>query len=527
MKRFCAVFWLVLIVLLPVWGQDRAPLSSVLPVLEDYIEKEMKAEGIPGAAVVVVKDGQVAYIKGFGVRVLGQNDPVNEHTPFALASVTKTFTNTLVARLVDQGKINWKDKVSKYFPEFSLSDPKVAQEMTIEDMLSHRSGLHGYAGDTLLELGWSASEILPKLKDFAVDGKFRESYAYQNVMVGIVGNILEKITGKPIAQLFQEELFDVIDMKDTELGKGSPPTFWQKILALFRGKDSQPTYHDRYKDNTRYLPNGNPALYAFPASSGLISSAHDIGKWMIFQLSKAVVNGKTIVSEANLNEMRTPHVNADKALGYAQFPKNRITHIHYGMGWFIHDYAGISVLSHMGGMAGTRSIILIVPEENLGIAILTNLGGMRVSLFPEAIRNKFLDLYLKVKDEQDWAKGLREEILNARARIENQLRAEMLQNLAPSRKLDDYVGVYENSLYGRIEVSKLDNSLMLSYRNLPKLKLTHWNANTFRFDGSDLSYGFVGTDLGEVIFTNEPKKPERMLITLLYEGGDSVFRRVS
>lgn len=525
MKRYIVVFWVFAVVLYSAWAQDRAPLAAVLPVLDKYIQQAMTAEGVPGAVVVIVKDGKVAYLKGFGERVLGQKDPVDEHTPFALASVTKNITNTLVARLVDQGKLDWKDRVKKYLPDFELSDPIISQEITIEDLLSHRSGLPGFAGDTLNELGWQDTEIVSALKLIPIVGEFRKTFEYQNVLVGIMGKIIEKVTGKSIQQVFNEELFKPLGLNDTRFGEQKAPTFWQNFVALFQKKIPQPTFHDRYSGRTRYLPNGNPGLFTFPASSGVISTGHDLGKWMIFQLNNAHVDGKEIVSLPNLNQMRTPRVEVDLR-GGRQYPKNRVSKIHYGMGWFIHDYMGVSMLSHMGGMAGTRAFILLIPQENVGITILSNFGGMRVSLFPEAIRNKFLDLYLNVKDEIDWAKNLREDILNYNEKVQKQRRLYMLRALAPAKDLKDYTGKYENKLYGQIEIQKEGDNLVLVYRDRPKTILKHWNGNSFEFNGSDFSPGFTGTDLGEISFSDERDNSNHLMISLLHEGADSTFNRI-
>src|SRR5262249_49405339 len=143
---------------------------------------------------------------------------------------------------------------------------------------------------------------------------------------------------------------------------------WQKISAFLKGffhkSELQSTFHDRFQGKTRYLPKGNPAIFTFPVSSGMISTGYDMGQWLIFQLNKAKVDGKTIVSEVNLNQMRTPHVTNIPLGSGRHFPINRTTHVDYGMGWFIHDYAGVfPILSHMGGMAGTRAVILIIPED--------------------------------------------------------------------------------------------------------------------------------------------------------------------
>jgi len=525
MKRFLALLWFAVLIVLPAWANGRVPLDSVLPILEAYVNQAMAAEGVPGAAVVIVKDDKVVYAKGFGVKVLGQTEPVDGHTPFALASVTKNFTNTLVARLVEQGKLHWKDKVSKYLPDLQFSDPKMTEALTIEDLLSHRCGLPGFTADTLIELGWSAPEIMASMKEFPVEGEFRKTYEYQNAVVGIVGTIIEKVTGKPLSQVYREELFQPAGLVETAVGEKRPSGLWQRVKELFARNRPKPTFHDTFQGKTRFLPKGNPGIYTFPASSGIASTAEDLGKWLIFQINKAKVDGKPLIGEPYINEMRIPSVDV-MTRGGRLFPKNRIAKIQYGMGWFIHDYAGIPVLGHMGGMTGTRALILIAPEERLGIAVLANFGGMRVSLFPEAIRNKFLDLYLDLKDEQDWAKILRDDMRQSREKYDRDKRTQMLHHLASARDLGDYAGIYENSLYGRVEFVQEGNNLVLIYRDRPHVKLAHWNGNVFQFFGSDLSSGFSGIDLGEVAFSDGRGQSDRMMVSLFHEGANPLFRRV-
>jgi len=525
MKRHFLVFWLFVVSFSPICGKDRADLSAILPVWETYIDQAMSAEGVPGAIVVIVKDGKVIYLKGFGVKIYGKNDPVDKHTPFAIASLTKNFTNTLIARLVDQGKLHWDDKVSKYLPDFQLGNSKISQELTIRDILSHRTGLPGFSGDTLNELGWSAPEIVKGMKKIPLEGEVGKTFTYQNILVGLMGEIIEKVTGKSLLQNYQEEIFQPAGLEETKFGDRNPPTFWQKFFRAFQRKDEQPTFHDIFQGKTRYLPQGNPALYTFPASSGLISTGEDLGKWMIFQLNMTRVNGKPTISELNLNQMRTPYVNV-QIQGGRQWPQNRVTRLQYGMGWFIHDYAGVDVLSHMGGMEGTRSFLMLIPQDNMGVAIVANLGGMRVSLFPEAIRSKFLDLYLNVKEEIDWAKNLRVDHQDFMQKYNTGRREQMMQRLAPARSLNDYVGIYENELYGKVEIVNKDNNLVLIYRDLPETKLTHWNGNGFQFEGTAFASGFSGTDSGEITFSDDHGKSQRLMINLLREGEDPIFNRV-
>ena len=225
--------------------------------------------------------------------------------------------------------------------------------------------------------------------------------------------------------------------------------------------------------------------------------------------------------------MRTPHI-TNIPLGNGRlFPASRTTHVEYGMGWFISDYAGVSpVLSHMGGMAGSRAVMLIIPEDNMGIAILSNLGGMRVSFFPEAIRNKFLDLYLNVPNAVDWAATFREDMQSYRNHNEKQRRLYAISHPAPARDLDFYTGAYENNLYGRVDITRQDQKLLLTYRHREPVSLKHWNGNTFQFDGSDLSFGFSGTDRGEILFAEEGPRSPTLAITLFHEGAETTFHRL-
>jgi CubicO group peptidase (beta-lactamase class C family) len=513
---------------------QRASLESILPILEPYVQKAMKDWGVPGAAIGIVMDGKVVYAKGFGTKEINKDDLVNEQTLFQLASLTKNFTDTLIAILIDKGLLSWDDKVVKYLPDFELSDPKVTQEFTIRDLLAHRSGLPGFVGDTLMELGWSQKEMIQALKKIPFKKTFRKDYDYQNIFVGIAGLIIEKVTGRPLAEIYQDYLFGPVSLKTASIGIdiGKQPSFWQKIKSFF-SKDPLENVarpHDHYQSTTRLLPDGNPAIYRFPSTSGINMSVQDAAKWLVFQLNDADIGGTRLVSSANLKEMRTPQVHVGAPQGGRLFPKERVKDISYGMGWFIHDYADVQMLSHMGGMTGTRALLSVIPEERVGIIILSNVGGMRVSLFPEAVRAKFFDMYLGIKDDQDWSMRLLREMKDPREKYMREKQLQRLKSPAPRQDWNFYVGEYENSLYGKVQITHEGDNLYLHYRNGAKVLLTHWNANSFSFIGSDLSVSFSGTDMGDVTFGYDPKggkKSVALVINLLMEGEDPVFKRIS
>ncbi len=500
---------------------------------------------IPGVAVAIVKDGKIVYLKGFGVQKVGEINKVDEHTVFPLASLTKNFTATLMAQLVSEGKIKWDDKVIQYLPDFAVSNPQTTQQFTIRDLLSHRSGLVGFSGDTFWHLGFRQNEIMKALKSLPIVAPFRQEFGYQNHLVGIAGLVIEKVTGKPISELMQERFFNLLSMKDSSVGlepilqKISPPGWKSFIKKLFsKGEKANIAIpHDVDSNGNIRSVNFDPTLYTFPASTGINSSISDMAKWMIFQLNKTKINGKEFVSSENFEQLFTPYVESKERKVDLQFPSRRINKVQYGMGWFLYDYGlgdkRVNVVGHMAGMLGTRGLLALVPSENLGIIILSNMGGMRVSLFPEGIRSKFLDLYLdlangKPDENIDWAANILKSRQDYRAtRLQNE-KMKKLQTLRPAASLGTYVGEYENSLYGKVTVTEKNNQLFLSYKKNKDIVLTHWNGDEFNFDCAFLAPSFSSYyDQGIIEFGSvKNKKTELLVISLMYEGKDTLFKRV-
>lgn len=496
-----------------------------------YIEQAMQDWLVPGAAVAVVKDGKVIHLKTFGIRSVKSKKPVTPETIFYIASLTKGFTAALISRLVDEEKIQWEDKVRKYLPDFRLADEEAAAEFTIEDLLSHRSGLPGFAGDSLVELGWGADEIYQALHKIPLKEPFRKAYDYQNIFPGIAGLIAEKVTGKPLSELYDTFLFNPLDLKNTNIGKDGltgKETLWikfkRKITSFFANKSDQ---HHQLDGKATVIKGGNPAIYCFEASRGINASIADMATWLLFQLNDGIHNGKTLISAKNIQRMRTSHILVGPPQGGRLFPKERVKEINYGMGWFIHDYDRLKVLSHMGGMTGVRSIITFSPEEKIGIVILANMGGMRVSLFPEAIRSKFFDMYLKLPDSHDWSKELLLDIKKSREKASKARLSYRLQSPLAEKDPTLYAGDYENDLYGKIKIAIEKDTLYMFYRKL-KAHLKFWTGDNFSFQPSELSPSLAGTDIGDAVFriNNRPNDTEALLgINIFYEGIDSLFRK--
>lgn len=501
--------------------------------LEAYILKANGDWNAPGVAVAIVEDGKISYVKVFGVCSEKTRKPLDEDTVFPIASLSKAFSALLMLKMAENGQLNLDDPVIKYLPDFSLASDEATQGMTVEKLFQHRSGLPGFAFDTLVETGWPEKEIFDVLSQVNPAHAFDEHFNYQNVFPGLFGWVVEKITGESLNAIFKREIFVPLGMKTASLGENGVTSsdrwykrFWAQVKSYFDNKVSQ-----HFLDNQGVpveIKGGNPAIYRFPSSRGINISIKDIAKWLQFWVNDGVAeNGQRIVSPESLSRMlgKLTHVGAPQ--GGRLFPKGRVTDIYYGMGWYTHDYVGLErVLSHMGGMTGVRSIIAYVPEKRIGIVILSNLGGMRVNLMPEAIRSKFLDLVAGITDNRDWSAELKEDLYGSRELGKKARKSYRLKNPLPARPLEQYAGTYENKFYGPVEIVLEGGQLFLKYRTL-KAALHHWNGDNFSFKANEFTRSYSETDHADLTFgrDNQQGKPGSCIISIFYEGVNTSFIR--
>ncbi len=512
-------------------------IHTLLPAFESYIQKTMQEWGAPGVAVAIVKDGQVIYQKGFGVTEIGKQQPVDEHTVFPIASLSKNFLASLMVQLVDEGKLALDDPVVKYLPDFVLSDPEITKQFTVRDLLSHRSGLKHFAADTFWYLGTSTDEIRTFMSKLPFIAPFRQSYGYQNQMYGTASILAEKVTGQSIKELYTKHFFEPLGMHDSSVGlEGatlSPPqTLWQKIKGFFRKIPPKniAVPHHVIDEKTTALPISFH-MYTFAGSTGINTSAADMAKWMLTQLANGKVNDKQIISQAGIQEMRKPEISAkDLRPDDSQFPGKQIQNVNYGMGWFIYDFMvgnkKVPMIGHMGGFAGVRSLITLVPSENLGIIILSNFGAMRVSMLPDALRARFFDLYYDLP-ESDWSMNFLKRMQDIRDKNKQYKVSYRLQNPKAAQPLEKYAGEFENELYGKFKLIIKEGQLWMHYRD-KVVPLKHWNADEFSFKGNDLTPVYSTYDEGyiEFGFQKSMTKADLCAVNLFPEGKDDLFRRV-
>jgi CubicO group peptidase (beta-lactamase class C family) len=482
MKRrrfFCPSLFVLWVACLSVSGllSQQKDLAAKLKKIEAYAEKARAEWSVPGCALSVVKDDAVVLEKGFGGRELGKPAPVDRDTLFAIGSCSKAFTAAALAILVDEGKIKWNDPVINYLPGFEMYDPWVTREMQVRDLLSHRSGLATFGGDlTWYWTKYDRREILRRVRYLKPTSSFRTQFGYQNIMFVAAGEIIPAVTGKTWDEFVKERLF-------LPLGMTTTITTHRDI----RPDGNVAIPHNEYQGKLRVIQhyeNDNMA-----AAGGIITSVHEMAQWIRLQLGRGTFQGQKIFSPAASRAMWSPHTFLPVAPQAEE--RQPATHFQaYGLGWRLNDYAGRKVVSHGGGIDGMTSQIMLVPEERLGVMVVTNSETPASG----AIARQAVDIFLGAP-ERDWSAELlksREEGRKASEEAEKKIEAERAKGTAPSLPLEAYAGTYASDLYGETALSVEGGRLVMTFHPTKNLigDLDHWHFDTFRISIRPMNYPF-------------------------------------
>ena len=463
-----------------------ASISSAqvdLKKLDAYYAEAIKDWGIPGMSIGIVKDGKLIFSKGYGVKEVGKAEAPDQNTLFAIASNSKAFTSAAIARLVQDGKLGWNDKVKKYLPYFELYDPWVSSETTIRDILSHRVGLGTFSGDLLwYRSTLSAEEIIRRVKYLPRAYDFRSGYGYSNVMYITAGEVIQKITNKTWDQFIREQFLSPLGMTRT--------------ISTTKDLDKMGNYampHALFGEEHKPIPWEDWNHVA--ATGGIISSVNDLSQWIIFNLNHGIWKTDTLLTARSRNMLWTPH----NTFVVDHTGKDKSTHMRgYALGWGLNDYRGRLRIGHTGGYSGMLSAVALIPDENLGIVVLTN--GMK-GLFGPLV-NYTIDAFLKAP-EKDWAaESLANLKKNKDTRIDDRKKARAF-NTKPTLALDQYVGEYRNEGYGKISVKQEGGKLKIYFEHTPDLTATleHWHYDVWemKWDNPQIlawfSFGTVKFDL--------------------------------
>lgn len=456
------------LVLLPI-------LAAVLPLaaqadLDQVVERTRKAFDVPGIAVAVVKDGKVVLAKGYGVRKLGGAAPVGERTLFGIASNTKIFTAAALAMLVDEGRLAWDDRVVDRLPGFQMSDPYVTREMRIRDLLCHRSGLGLGGGDLMFFPGTdlSTADILYRLRFVPLASSFRSAYAYDNLLYNVAGEVLRAVSGKPWAEFIRERFF-------TPLGMAGSRT---SVLDVKPGEDMAIPH--AFADG-KLVPLPAEPLDNSAAAGAIVSSVSDMARWVQALLDQGGLGGgKRLFSAARAKELWTPLTLMPAPEPDPALAESRAHFVTYAMGEQIQDYRGQLMVWHTGGLAGQVSRVTMLPEQRLGIIVLTNQEAGAAFM---AITNTILDHYLGAP-AKDWVAAYRTVTTAKEARTAAEV-AKAAGSRAPGTKpalaLAGYAGRYRDPWYGDVLVEEKDGRLEIRFSHSPELAgtLEHWQHDTF------------------------------------------------
>lgn len=457
---------------------SAAPLQ--LNHLDADVERVMKQFDVPGIAIAIVKDGQVLTARGFGVRKLGAPEKVDGKTLFEVASNSKAFTAVALAMLVDEGKLAWDDPVTKHLPDFQMYDAYVTHEMTVRDLLTHRSGLGLGAGDLLWwpTTGFSTDEIIHKLRFIPPATSFRSSYAYDNLLYIVAGKIIATKSGKSWGETIRERILTPVGMATTTTS-----------LLENEGNPNVANAHSKINDRiaavkSMPVPNAVGAV-------GINTNAEDIARWMNVLLAQGKLAAGNNAG-ADGKDMRLYSAKQARELWTAQTPM-RISEPNpklagtkpnfaaYGLGFQLRDYHGRLLAMHSGALQGFYSKVVLVPEEKLGIAILTNAesGG---SL--NALQWQLLGRLVDRDDKTDW--------IGAVAAVEDEMHAKEKARLAknsaaraaksqPSLPRSAYDGDYQDPWYGIATIKHVGGKQILSLTRTPDLtgELEHFQHDTF------------------------------------------------
>lgn len=449
--------------------------------IDRLVETTIKTFNVPGVAVGIIKDGQLVFARGYGVRSLDTGKPVDENTLFGIASNTKAFTATALGILVDEGKLNWDDKVIDYIPEFRLYDPYVTQDFTIRDLLTHRSGMGLGAGDLMIwpdGSDFTRSDVIHNLRYLKQVSPFRSKYDYDNNLYIVAGEVIARVAGTSWEDFIQKRILQPLGMKKTA------PSF-------IRLQDTSNIISAHAEVNGRIQVIERTKGEVMNAAAGIYSSVSDLSKWVIMHLNQGSYGPDQnfrVISKKIQKDLWTPQT----LMGVSTTPPYHAHFAAYGLGFRLSDVKGYLEVSHTGGLAGMVTQVTLFPELNLGIIVLTN---QQSGAAFNAITNQIKDSYLGVTG-MDWVKVMAE-----RARLGNDNATKVTsqvwddiakQQAAGTVAMPDpltITGTYRDPWFGDVYIELKEGHLWFRSKRSPALtgEMIHYKGLTFIVKWNDRS----------------------------------------
>jgi CubicO group peptidase (beta-lactamase class C family) len=456
----------LLALLICVVGFSAKAQKSQEKKLDAMIVQGMKDWKVPGLAAIVVKDGEVAFQKTYGVKNLKTKEAVDENTLFNMASTTKAIVAIAMGMLVDDGKVNWDDKVTDYVPYFKLSDSYITADARVQDLLTHNLGIGN--ADALWTLdSLSTKETIKRFQFAKSTYPLRGGFTYQNIMYAVAGEVIAAASGKPWNEFVQERIFNPLEMTRT-----------QAIAAdIFKAGNYVTPYLNDSEDGMVKVD------YGFSDQIGpagmICSTAHDISNYLTFLVNDGVYKSNTLLQPKTFKKLFEPH----SFLGpTGTYPTNALSKPNwntYGLGWFQQDYQGHKLDFHTGSLFGLVSIAGVMHDKDIAVYVFANLDHAELR---HAILYKAMDLFAFNDNSRDW----HTEVFNLyegfkKERIENAKKdkAKRVANTKPSPSLKEYEGTYHNDMLGTATITISNNNLDINFNNFITYSAEHWHYNTF------------------------------------------------
>lgn len=455
---------LALLVLAPALAPAAPPDTAAVDTI---LADALASWRAPGLAVAVVRDDSILYLKGTGVRETGRPEPVTADTLFGIGSCTKAFTAAALGILVDEHRASWDDPVRKHIPSFRLRDPLADRDVTLRDLLCHRTGLARH--DLLWHWApWSVAESVRRMAFLEPHHSFRAAYEYNNLAYLAAGLAVGSAAKCPWDEFVRQRIFQPLGMKGAVFTRSAACKSADHATPHHRGPGGKPVAIPWYNDDTQIR-----------ASGSIKAGVRDLSRWARLHLNGGILDGKRILSADALREIHTPQiiVPLDRAEARAT---GAIQHS-YGLGFHVTEYRGHALLEHGGAVDGFRARILLLPRDHLGIVLLTNVDAMEVV---QATGNTLMDHFLGLP-KKDWhahyARRLQEREA-ARKEKSRKLGASRHTGTKPSRGLGNYAGTYEEAAYGSVRIQQEGKDLVLSWSSF-RVPLRHFHYNTFATAG--------------------------------------------
>jgi CubicO group peptidase (beta-lactamase class C family) len=440
--------------------------KPALDGFDDFMAQVLKDWKVPGVAVGVVQNGKMILLKGYGYRDVEKQLPVTPNTLFAVGSITKSFTVTLLGMEMDEGKVDWDKPVRNYLPDFRMYDPVLSEQMLVRDLITHRSGLPRH------DMVWYSSDftredLLRRLEFLEPNKPLRSRFQYNNLMFMTAGYIAGKLNGKSWEDSVRERILLPLGMNRTtfsEKESQNAPDFAQPYQ---KGND--------VKSDVKRMPFDEqcPDTCALGPAGEINSSVADMSRYVLLHLNKGKLEGKTLLSENNAIQMQTPQMVIQGAPDFKEQSENS-----YGMGFFISSYRGHKQVEHGGNIDGFSAEMIFLPGDGIGVVVLTNLDGTAV---PYVVANNLLDRLLGM-DQVPWSQRYLDQEMKAKESEEeakNKNYTPHKSGTHPSHDGKEYSGDYGNPGYGVVSIAEEGDHFKMTINRVTK-SLEHLHYDVFQ-----------------------------------------------